>query len=322
MKKVFSFIFNVMGAFFAIMTMALLTGCTDDTVEAGPLESDEWLHPYGASSEDRALQEKFYNDNGIYLLFNDTLKKEHVADNPDGTPYYRYEAVELQYVLTGNNDDVTGQYFSFNYVYDDTRKQSGAQFVQNILLPHLGRALRPFSVLLVDKINYYVSNQSTGYELQLTNPSIFAGSRCTAIDISTVDEMTPDEKAAYCNELLKAIVNSKAASLPESTFDAFYSFCKDYYGTYAMNDDAKTFFEIYPTPYDLGLLDGGYYAWGEPYGFPMYNIKAKSYDLADYVDAVFKYDTTAFEKKYGKYPVVVKKYNILKSIFENLGVEF
>ena len=53
----------------------LFSSCESDKVEAGPSEEDYWLHPYGASSADQSLQTQFYQKNGIYLLFNDTIRK-------------------------------------------------------------------------------------------------------------------------------------------------------------------------------------------------------------------------------------------------------
>jgi hypothetical protein len=193
---------------YIVVTVLTISSCSSDDVEAGALKEDEWLHPYGTSSYDQILQMNFYNKNHVYLLFNDTLKKERVGTNPDGSPFYNYEDVKLNYKLTGNNGGQE-EVFQFNYLSSDTDKKTGTEFVQNQILPHLGGSLFPFSILIVDKINYYVSNASTYYEMTLTNPSVYTGSRCTAIALGNIVNMTSDQQVIYQKTILKILLSDK-----------------------------------------------------------------------------------------------------------------
>lgn len=312
--------------FLAFASISLTTSCGhDEDAEAGPLEADEWMHPYNASAADQALQEKFYNDNRIYLLFNDTLSKQQTSVNPDGTPFYEYEAVRLEYIMSGSGDG-SQRVFSFDYLKTDAEKQAATNFVQQKVLPHLSGSLLPFSLLLVDKINYSHSDRSTYFEFMTTHPSVYAGWRCTAIAVNGVSDMTDAEQTAYCNEILMSIINSKTASLPSNTFDDFYSVSNDYYSTFGMNDDATAFYVEHPTSYDIGILEDGYYAWSDgtdgSFSFPIYNIKSKEDDLSSYTSHLFSMSEEEFKAKYGNYPLVMRKYNILRSIYEKLGVKF
>ena len=315
-------------ALLAIVSSVVSSCGHNEDAEAGPLEQDQWLYPYGASSADKQLQENFYKTNGIYLLFNDTLQKKQTSINPDGSPFYEYEAVRLDYSVSGEGDG-SKKVFAFDYLNTDTEKQTAADFVQNKVLPHLSGSLMPFSVLLVNRIDYTHSGSDTYYQMATTHPVVYAGPRCTAIAVAGIDDMSDAEQTSYCNNILMNIINSKLSSLPEGTFDEFYSFCSAYYGTYGMNDDAMTLLATYPTQYDLGLLENGCYAYTDgtnpaypSFSFPMYNIKAKEYDLQDYTEHLFSMTEEEFTAKYGKYPVVIKKYRILKKIYEDLGVKF
>ena len=58
-------------------------------------------------------------------------------------------------------------------------------------MPSLGEGLRPYSVLLVDRIDQYVYNYED-YVLQ--NPDVYAGWRCTAIAVEGVSKMTDEEQ--------------------------------------------------------------------------------------------------------------------------------
>ncbi len=300
----------------------MLTSCSSsDDAEASEPEQDQWLYPYGASAADQALQEQFYQKNGIYLLFNDTIQKNHVATNPDGTPFYDYETANLSYIMTGYSDNYT-EVFEFDYLTTDTDKQAATTFIQNKVLPHLGGGLVPFSLLLVDKITFNVQNANTYGQTQVQTPMVYAGFRCTAIVTKGVADMDAAAQTAYCNSILKAIVTAKISSLPANTFDEFYSYCNDYYGTYAMREEAEAFFAVHPTPYSIGLMDGGYYRWSTSGSLIMYNIKAKEYDLEDYTNALFTYTDDEYAAIYGEYPICMKKFQLLKEIYTKIGIKF
>ncbi len=302
------------------ITMALVS-CESDEITPGPSETDMWLHPYSASSADQALQTQFYQKNRIYLLFNDTLRKQQVATNPDGTPFYDMETVDLTYYLTGSSSGTVNEAFSYDYLQTDADKQAATAFVQDQVLPCLSGDLLPFSILLVNKINRYY-RQYTNQSMTLSNPIVHAGYRCTAIAADGVAGMSQQQKITARNNILKAIINNKLSALPEGTFDEFYSFTSPYYGTYLMYEPAAAFFELYPTPMDIGLLDNAvsYYQWRTSGSLIMYNIAASSYDLQDYTNAVFTYSDAEFEAKYGQYPIVMTKFRLLKKIFAQIGV--
>lgn len=304
------------------LAAVVLSACGSDDIEPGPREADRWLHPYGASASDQELQTKFYNNNGIYLLFNDTLFKNQLSAYPDGSPFYDMETVNLTYYMTGLSMS-DNEKFAYDYLTTDAEKQKATAFVQDKLLPHLSGNLLPFSMLLVNKINLW-SRQYASYPFTLSSPIVYAGYRCTAISVDGVSDMDDAAQTAYCNQILQAVVNSKLASLPEDTFDEFYSFCSAYYSTYAMNDDAVAFFAENPTPMDIGLLDNGvsYFRWSPEGSLIMYNIAAKNYDLEDYTTAVFTTSEADFADRYGQYPIVMTKFRLLKQIYESLGVKF
>jgi len=313
-------IFSFLGL--GLIALSFLS-CSSDNVEQGPLEDDYYLNPYGSSSVDQVLQHDFYNTNHIYMLFNDSLKKEQTGVYSDGTPFYKYQVVDLGYSMTGSLSK-TDNIFKFDYIKTDEEKQIAMKFVQDKILPSLNSALRPFSFLLVNKINYYVANASTYYEMTLTNPVVYQGWRCTAISVNGLKNMTDKEQVSYRNNILKTIINGKIGNLNQSIFDQFYSFCSQYYSTYKMdsgNDHSvQAFMKIYPTMMDLGFLSA--YSYGNPNGFYIYNFKAKSYDLQDYINLVFGYSEDEVTNLYGKYPIVMQKYHIMKKIIEDLGVIF
>lgn len=303
-----------------IISLALVSTClfaceSEDSITPHEAEEDVFLNTYGSSDTDLALQNTFFEKNNIYVLFNDTLRKTQVGYDADGNPYYDVKRVDVGYGMnTSLNENIA--HLDFDYMTDDNEKKDGVDFVNDMVLPSLGESLRPFSFLLVNKIRYY-----SGYgTMKESNPIVYSGWRCTALALSGISDLSDAEKKEYKNNFLQTIVSNMISTVDQSLFDKFYSYCAAYYSTYAMYDAAEAFIQQYPSMYDVGFLSA--YSYGKPYGFYIYNFKAKSYDLEDYTNALFEMPEEEFMAQYGQYPIVVEKYNILKKIIEDLGVIF
>lgn len=299
-----------------ILIITVCFSCTEDSLTPNESDTDYFLEPYGVSEADAALQKEFYAQEKVYLLFNDTLKREYLGNNPEGNAVYSFHLVDINYGLNTSTSNMN--IFEYQYIKSDVEKKEAVEFIKELVLPSLGGGLRPYSVLLVDRIDQYVYNYED-YVLQ--NPDVYAGWRCTAIAVEGVSEMTDEEQRAYKSSLLKSMVANKVATLDQSMFDEFYSFCAQYYSTYIMGEEpVKEFMAQYPTEKDLGLLS----TYG--YGFNGYtyivNFKAKNYDLEDYTNALFDRPEEDFMNENANYPIVIKKYQILKKIIEDLGVIF
>lgn len=315
---------NILNKTYLLPLMALavinaFTGCSSsDDAAIGELEPNIWLYPYGSSSSDRAMQEAFYNQNKIYVLFNDTIRKEQVSVNPDGTPFYDFEAVDILYGMGNSTVRTEANNMTYTYLTTDNDKKAAVDFLSSKLLPSLGESLRPFSFLLVDGMQYYYDNYGS---MVKATAQVWAGWRCTAVAMSGIGSKTDAEKEAFRLQLLKVIVSNKISTLDASLFDEFYSFCDGYYGTYKMYEAAMPFLEQYPTPESFGFIGPtAYYAWRTTGSVPMYNIAAKANDLADFTNALFAMSEAEFMATYADYPTVLKKYKILKKIITDIGV--
>ena len=244
------------------------------------------------------------------------MKREYLGNDPEGNAVYSFHLVDISYGLNTSTSNMN--IFEYQYIKSDAEKKEAVEFIKELVLPSLGGGLRPYSVLLVDRIDQYVYNYK-GYVLQ--NPDVYAGWRCTAIAVEGISEMTDEEQRSYKSSLLKSMVSNKIATLDQSIFDEFYSFCAQYYSTYILGEvPVKEFIAKHPTEKDLGLLS----TYG--YGFNGYtyivNFKAKNYDLEDYTNALFDKPEEDFMNENANYPIVIKKYRILKRIIEDLGVIF
>lgn len=310
-----------MKRFFHILTAALslaaVFGCSEKVEYTdSALRYNDFLRPEGESAAISALQEEFYRNEKVYVLFCDTLSRQYLGDDPMGNPCYAYHVIDMSYSLTGSSLDT----FTYDYLETDAEKQSAAQFVREQLLPRLSGNNRPYSVLLVNSIAQYVNDYNGTQTAVSPAPTVYSGWQSTAIAVEGVDEMDDAELAAYLRSLLKAIVNTKMATVDESIFTEFYSFCLPYYGTFGMDTEEAFYLkEHYPTLKDLGLLSA-YAYMDSPYFEAFYNFKAKEYDLSDYIDAIFSSTKEEFLAENADYPIVIEKYNILREIIADLGV--
>lgn len=289
----------------------LLAACSEDDIVPNTLEENYFLEPITSSEFELALQKEFFEKEGVYLLFNDTLSREYLGDDVSGNPVYDYQIVDLSYSMIASAGA-----FAFQYLQADEEKQAAADFLSDNVLPSLGESMRPYSFLVVDVLEYYEDYYG---ELVLVDGTIvYSGWNCTAIAVQGINEMSEAEQESYRLQLLKSMANNKMQLLDESVFDEFYAFCESYYSTYFMYEEAEAFCQEYPTQYDLGFLST--YSYGYNGYMWLVNFKAKSYDLEDYTNAIFDTPEEEFRETYADYPIVLEKYQILKDIIESLGI--
>lgn len=308
----------------ALLVIGAAAGCSEkEEFTTSTLRYNDFLRPEGETEEISALQEEFYRQEGVYVLFNDTLSRQYLGDDPQGNPCYSYHRIDMTYSLTGSSRDA----FEYTYLETDAEKQNAARFISEQLLPRLSEENRPYSVLLVNAITQYTDNYGT---MMAQSPAVYSGWQCTAIAVEGVDAMDEQEMTLYQRSLLKAIVNNKMATVDESVFAEFYSFCLPYYGTFGYsyddpdlegtNSEMADYLQAnYPTLKDLGLLSA--YGYMDNASFKaFFNFKAKEYDLSDYIDAIFSSTKEEFLAENADYPIVIEKYNILRGIIADLGV--
>lgn len=300
----------------AIVALSLAACSSEDDIRPHSPEECYFENTYGSTATDLRLQEDFFKRNNIYVVFNDTLRKELAGYDGDNNPYYDVKLVDIGYGMNVNMNSDT-ETIGFDYLTSEEDKVQGVKFLDDMILPSLGAPLRPFSFLLVNKINHATLQYGS---MRPDNPVIYSGWRCSAIALPGIGAMSETEKESMRRTILQSIVVKAIGTLDQSIFDKFYSYCEPYYGTYAMRDEAEAFIALHPTIYDVGFLSA--YSYGTPNGFYIYNFKAKNYDLDDYTAVLFSMSESEFRSQYADYPIVLKKYDILKSIVEGLGVVF
>ena len=139
-----------------ILIITVCFSCTEDSLTPNESDTDYFLEPYGVSEADAALQKEFYAQEKVYLLFNDTLKREYLGNDPEGNAVYSFHLVDINYGLNTSTSNMN--IFEYQYIKSDVEKKEAVEFIKELVLPSLGGGLRPYSVLLVDRIDQYVYN--------------------------------------------------------------------------------------------------------------------------------------------------------------------
>lgn len=287
--------------------------------------SDEDLTPSGANdnyfkvseadrSEDAALRRQFYEKNGIYLLFNDTLRHEYVGKDVAGEDAYFNELIDFNYNLT----DVGSSDFDFSYITSLSEKKAAVDFVENYILPHFGGdGLAPYSLFLADKLMEYGYANSSAWQQTWNDRSCLSCFRCIGLALGKVPSMNDEEKKAYATEICKAILCTKLtytdvrlADFRAPSQDNFYAYLEDIIPGWSDDDYTGDPSVVYP----FGFL--------KVYGSWWLMCPSQQNDFNDYLNLVMSKTEDEVNAAYGDYPVIMQRYYKFREVIETIGYKF
>lgn len=134
--------------YYFLFLSLLLGACTkEDALEPTGANDDYFTVPATATDPESVMRREFYEETGVHLLFNDTLRHEQRGTFEDGNPRWYTETVDLGYSMTSFDDAP-----ALTYLQTKQEKEKAVEFVSKYILPHLGQAVRPYSFLMVNTI--------------------------------------------------------------------------------------------------------------------------------------------------------------------------
>ena len=276
------------------------TACEgEDALSPSNADSNPFNIDDAATDEESILKRDFYSRNGCYLLFNDTLK--------DG------ELLDIGYVMTASQNI---DKYTYEYLESIEEKKNATSFVEQYILPHLGKKLRPFSFLLVNGINHFTLEDGkliTPYD-GTEYPSNVVGVRATAIAINALAGMEESEKGDYSKELIIGIMANIISHQTSDSFNQFTSYGKDYYGGW-MDEWPESEEEGMPLQNAKSFIAPHESAWGTFWSaYPTVEEDVKAY-----INLTMNSTLEEVEVKYTDYPDIVSKYKLMKQIVNELG---
>ncbi len=283
-----------------MVATSLFTSCGK---EADPVfdfsdPRDGFLPADSATDEISQIRREFYQENGTFLLFSDTLTHQFIGKDINGDNRYKTELLDIKYEVGQTN---TATYKpTYSYLNTTEKCRNAVAYLKAFILPHLSPKLMPFSWFLAGNI-YDTTTSGTA-----TRPYALAGQRCIALACSQLASLKTDaQKQQLANRHLLIIVQNLANNNAPA-FNSFCAVCASYYGTDMTVPTGQT-----TQTYLRGL---GFLNSTQASTFP-----SQSDDINAYTTLVITYSDAQIESIYGSYPLIISKAKMFRESLESLG---
>ena len=294
------------------LSAVALSSCSDDEELLEPTANyidNKFMVPDDATGPEAELRRQFFADNGIYLIYDDLLSRESVGTDANGQEIWQEERVDFLYDLTAYGTSAP----KFDLLDNQEDKEAAAELIEKYILPHIeGGALRPFSVLPVKTLQTY---QYKNYKYGYYDAYTVSCWRCLAIATEEWEQAEDDEKETIAATILKDFLSTRFTYQSASVKD-FYDLSMEYSGYYMdeIYDDWEDDPDI-SRAYEIGFLYMNSGWWGEylPY---------TQDDFNSYFDMVLSKSEAEVNEEYGDYPMIIKKYEIVRNALISLGYKF
>lgn len=289
-----------------LMVAAILVtaGCKDDKVTVDVKDvTVPFMPAVSDNSEEAQLRREFYGAYGSFLLFNDTLQHYQTGVDVNGEPHYFTELLDLTYEV--GMSTYSNSKYAFTLLTDMESKRVGVTYVRDYLLPHITGKLIPYSWLLVDKI-------TRDFIGSVSSPYAATGQRAVVVACNMLPRLTDAQKVQYTRQVMNVII-AKLASDNAEAFDEFFAVSQaDYDGTFP---DPRT------TAANTAILnEAGFICRGQSLGSDVNGLyPSRDLDLNAFARQVAATTPEAFGKKYANYPLVLRKFEIMRAVLLDLG---
>lgn len=279
----------------------LLTPSGEDVNFFLPKEDDH--------SAEAALRRDFFDETGVYLFFNDTLRHDLNGTDVNGAPVYATEVLNFRYSLTGYDNAA----YAFGCYQTQEEKAAAAEMIKADFLPHLSQNLLPYSVLLVNGIREN-SYGSTWKDLAYKS-NIY----CIAIDTKDVMHLGAGERREIAQAVLTKLVEKGIKDLNWDDYQGpFYDLIPEKVVNSFMGDLIpgwdRTQVEAL---YELGFIS--YYKdWSDEF----YYDTPSSYDWEDFFKVVMNTPWEEIEAQYGAYSLLMQRMELVRQAILATGYKF
>ena len=285
--------------------------CSDGTEDLTPSDPPKNLFEADPSDNSKEAQTRrdFYNNNGIFLLFDDYLGKY-----TDSNGIEHEEWVDFHW--TGLTSGSTSIKWEFDKVSGEEIEKA-LPLLEKYFIPYInveGGQFRPYSILLVKNL------KTPGRRGAMVDTDYISTMRCFAVNISKWLEVDDDAAFELGKNLLRTLALTKLkTSTPELA--TFFEVSQEYY-------DNEYVYRSFPEWLDYQDIELIYQAGFTTY-YPDYYDEVEydsfpddSTDLKLFLDHVIFEDENDFKLQWGDYPLIIQKYNLMKECVERLGVDF
>lgn len=283
----------------SLVAVFVLAACVEENLM--PTGS---YHPFApatdATDEESLLRKDFYEKNGFYLLFNDTVRKEPVGTNSVGETIYKVETVDPAWQFTGSESSTE---YRFAYCQGIDKKRRCAEFVSKLSEQITAHNLaKPYSILVVDTLMTVVVKKKKEI---ITYYDFLNTFRCFILALPEVGKADDNEVLMLAANMAGSSIAAKyAAELAE-----FFDVSKDNYDypLYEQDNDGYNDLEDYN---DEGFLQ---VTWDKIY-------PSKAQDVSAYLHLLMTMDDEEIRKEFKRYPKIMQKYEAILPVILKAGV--
>ena len=287
-----------------------LSSCTSES--ALMPESDDtvscFLPEKGNNSEEAKLRLEFYQKEGCFLLFNDTIRHDLLGVGSDGKEYFKTETIDIGYSV-GDNYEQSGSY-KYEYFTTIEEKRAAEAFLRNEILQHLqAKSLRPFSWLAVKKVIYTAFGQDT-------EKTSVKGERCIAVSLGDISASGLDKVQLSRRIMVSMLGDLMLAN--EKALTGFTDISAQFYDMLFDSDRVEE--HEWAKIREKGFIKravndrSGNILWG---WYP-----TKEQDVNAFVELTLSYTEQEVSTQYAAYPIIIQKYREMKKLLGNIGYKF
>lgn len=279
----------------------LLTPSGEDTNFFLPKEDDH--------SAEAALRRDFFDETGVYLFFNDTLRHDLNGTDVNGAPVYATEVLNFRYSLTGYNNAA----YAFGYYQTQEEKVAAAEMIKADFLPHLSQNLLPYSILLVNGIREN-SYGSTWKDLAYKS-NIY----CIAIDTKDVMHLGAGERREIAQAVLTKLVEK---GIKDLNWDDYQGPFYDLIPKKVVNSFMGDLIPGWDRTQMEALYELGFISYSEDWYDEFYYDTPPFSDWNDFFELVMNTPWEEIEAQYGAYSLLMQRLELVRQAILATGYKF
>ena len=284
-----------------LIGVCALQSCSDENSVIGYEDPTDFFMPSpDATDKLSEIRKQFKEEEGSYLLFNDTLQHYYKGTDINGDKQYFTELLDVKYSVGGNL--ISSDKYYYTYLNEDMCVKA-TDYLKKFILPHCSTRLRPFSWFLCGTIS---GKNTSG---NIVRPYTLTGERTIVLACGQLSSLNTDAKKQQLASRHLLTVIGNLASNNASAFSDFTEICSKYYKT-SLTKPENVSANEYVRSY-------GFANSTQTITFP-----SQEDDISSFASMVITYTDEQIERIYANYPIVIQRAKLFKADLISLGYTF
>lgn len=298
----------------SLLCLLGIVGCEEDNALSPSFDDKNWLAIEDDPNDPLThLRYQVYTEQGVNILYNDTLGSEERNDS-HGNLYMYYEVWRPGYAISSRSNPV------YALADDKADVMTMVEMMNEYLFDYLRKDKRPLVYLVVDTLRQSTSSATTPPERYLK----FLTTVCVG-RIEEAKQMTDSARKSFMAELagLEYVDDLKENELNTDLLIEYDS----------IRYRIKLSDEYNPVNWQKGYVSkptstNKKVPEPELFGFLYYNFREVNrlyspsdiQDKASYIGLILSCTDEEIRERYKKYPAVIEKYEVTRAMMVNVGI--